>query len=153
MFRTRWILLLPLAVGLAAVVLRASAQEATADATPAKLRAEVAAFFDNLSSGPPAQALQTLAGSGPLASQREALATLAEKATELEPRYGKFRAAESLGSRSIGKDVVVLRYLYKCDRAPVAWHFTYYRDQARAAGADDRWLLIGVKFDTQLDAL
>lgn len=56
--------------------------------------------------------------------------------------------------KSVGKDVVLLKYLYKCEKFPVVWYVAYYRDFTRAVTAsDDRWVVISIRFDTQVEAL
>ena len=49
---------------------------------------------------------------------------------------------------------MLVRYLLKCEKFPVIWHVVFYRNFARAAGAtEDTWVVISVRFDTQVEAL
>ena len=45
-----------------------------------------------------------------------------------------------------------MKYLFKCEKFPVVWYFTYYRDFSRAGG-EDYWVVISVRFDTQVELL
>jgi hypothetical protein len=63
--------------------------------------------------------------------------------------YGKPRAeepVERIKAQRIGKDLAVLRYVYKFDQLPVVWHFTFYR-------TNGKWLLVGVRFDHDYEGL
>ena len=50
---------------------------------------------------------------------------------------------------------LLLKYLFKCEAFPVVWYFTYYRDfsHSRTASEDENWVIIAVRFDTQLELL
>ena len=58
---------------------------------------------------------------------------------------------------ALGKDLVLLRYLYKCDNFPVVWHIAYYRDQREPrlgeASNGESSRVISIRFDTDLEAL
>ena len=89
-------------------------------------------------------------GKGPL-SKNESLTELVKKASKLEERYGRYTGNEAASVKTIGNDLVILRYLFKGERFPVVWHFYYYR-AANGAMAKD-WNLIEIRFDTNLDGL
>ena len=77
------------------------------------------------------------------------------KAEQIERSYGKHQETERISAKRVGKDLVVLKYLFKCKDFPVVWHFTYYRDFSRTALASDvnNWVVIGVRFNTELESL
>ncbi|MCL2349093.1 MAG: hypothetical protein FWC50_12640 [Planctomycetaceae bacterium] len=68
---------------------------------------------------------------------------------------------EPLDTRKAGKDLILIRYLYKGETFPVVWQFTFYRSQilngSRSGDVgtmtSSQWDCIGVKFDTNLDVL
>jgi hypothetical protein len=123
----------------------------------ADLRAK--AFLDNLTSKQATveQTYETLLKGGPLASKKQAIETLVTRSAELETKYGKFRASERIEAKRIGADVLILKYLYKCDNFPVVWYFTFYRDQrpasASATTTTRTWSVIAVRFDTEIELL
>ncbi len=53
---------------------------------------------------------------------------------------------ERITAQRIGKDLAVLRYLYKFEHLPVVWHFSFYR-------TGGKWVLVGVRFDHDYEAL
>ncbi len=64
--------------------------------------------------------------------------------------YGSPRATderiERIKAQRIGKDLAVLRYLYKFEQLPVVWHFSFYR-------TGTKWVLVGVRFDHEYESL
>lgn len=63
---------------------------------------------------------------------------------------------EFLDDRTIGQDIILVRYLYKSESYPVVWYFTFYRSQTVRSSVDTAtsagtWNCIGIKFDTNLD--
>ena len=116
----------------------------------------VQGFFDNLAKEDVAVSvvLDDLLAGGPLADSPDRL-TLIESIGQFDERYGKFVEAELIAANDVGEDVLVMHYLYKGRSFPVVWHFTFYRDFQRLSGAEgfDRWVVIGVRFDTDLEAL
>jgi len=67
---------------------------------------------------------------------------------------------EPLDTRKVGKDLILIRYLYKGDAFPVVWQFTFYRSQINNPRSGDggtmtssQWDCIGAKFHTNLDSL
>jgi hypothetical protein len=116
--------------------------------------ARVTTFFEALGGKAPAldKALAELMADGPLAARKTAVESLLAETRKLETRYGKYRAAERIEAKRIGTDVMVLKYLTKCDNFPVVWHFTFYRDQ-RPTAAAAAWNVIAVRFDTDVELL
>lgn len=125
------------------------------DPVIAALGARATHFLDSVSGGQTQSAYQDLLAGSPLLKQAEALKTLVSRTVELEPKYGRYRGCERIGSRRVGNDLVLLKYLYKCDNYPVLWYFTFYRTPAPGdlSPEDDTWRVITVRFDTELDAL
>lgn len=95
-----------------------------------------------------------LAGS-PLAQQTDAVKQLVASTQTIESRFGEFHDFERIDARQIGKDLVLMKFLYKCENYPVVWYFTFYRDFQRAETSPDNnhWRAIGVRFDTDLELL
>jgi hypothetical protein len=137
----------------------AQSTETTTEEIVAAADARAKAFLDNLSSKQTTveQTYETLLKGGPLASKKQAIETLVTRSAELETKYGKFRAAERIEAKRIGSDVLILKYLYKCDNFPVVWYFTFYRDQRPASAAATTttrtWSVIAVRFDTEIELL
>lgn len=118
------------------------------------LKAKVDAFFDKLTDDTigPEGAVRDVVGSGPLKDRNQDIAKLIEQATALEQRYGAYTGHEPVGSRAVGKDLIFLRYLYKGEKFPVVWHFTFYRTGNNGA-INREWLLIALRFDSKVEAL
>lgn len=98
------------------------------------------------------RAMRDLIASGPLKDRDEEIVRLVDSASKLTDRYGKYTGHELVSSKMIGTDLVYLRYLYKAERFPVVWHFTFYRTTG-AGGVKKEWTLIALKFDAQLEQL
>jgi hypothetical protein len=133
------------------------AQSDQPDVEIAPLEEKVARFFEEMSAGPPLGAYQQLLAGSWLAKEKDGLKTLAEKTAELKDKYGECRRPEKIVAKRVGVDVVLLKYLYKCERSPVVWHVTFYRPPSRgAAGGVEtggNWEVIAVRFDTDLESL
>jgi hypothetical protein len=100
----------------------------------------------------PERAVREIVGSGPLKDRNDEISKLIEQALLLDQRYGISTGHEPVGIRAAGSDLVFLRYLYKGERFPVVWYFTFYRT-AIANGLKRDWSLISVRFDTKLETL
>ena len=150
---TKLPLFLLVLVGFAPLV---AAQERTAQqqAEVEKLQGGIDDFFKGLSNPliGPDQAFGTLVGKGPLKGKDE-LPKLIKKAGELEGNYGRYTGHDVASIKTVGNDLVILRYLYKSERFPVVWHFYYYRAGNGAATTKGDWNLIEIRFDTNLDGL
>ena len=111
-------------------------------------------FFDDLTDETlgPDRAFRELIGNGPLKDRNEDISKLIDQAQTLEQRYGAYTGNEMVSSKAVGKDLIFLCYLYKGERFPVVWYFTFYR--AEAIGAAKReWSLIALRFDAKIEAL
>ena len=135
--------------------LRAQDVPATKDPAFAALEGRISQFFEDVSSGQTQNAFQSLLTGSPLAKQTEALKTLIEKTKELQTKYGQYRAFEQIGARRVGSDLVLMKYLYKCQQAPVVWYFAFYRSAGVGdpPSEKDNWRVITVRFDTDLESL
>jgi len=154
---------LPLTLGAALLILLLSALIASVsvDAQPTGLlndRAKepdekIRLFFEDILADKPSKAfgdlLQTLSAS-------EKTVDLKTKLEEVKNQFGTFRQYETIGTKSVGEDLVFLQYLLKCDRHPVVWTFTFYRrpvESGTMAASASPWLVIGLRFDSNLDPL
>jgi hypothetical protein len=138
------------------VVTPARAEDETAFTDPvvAKLNDRVMRFLNEIAERRETDAWRDLLSGSQLAEQTAVVKTLVERSKELVERYGKYRESEGVGAKRVGKDLVLLKYLYKCEKFPIIWNIVYYRDAGRAAtNSDDSWIVISIRFDTQLDAL
>ena len=132
----------------------AADESAFADPVVAKLNDKVLRFLQDVSQGKEQEAFDDLLAGSQLAEQSAAVKGLIEKSKGIVDRYGVHRENEAISAKRIGKDVVLLKYLFKCEKFPVVWHLAYYRDSARANNAaDDHWVVISIRFDTQLESL
>ncbi len=126
-----------------------------ADAEIQRLNSQVEQFFSLLSDGRQDEAFEDLLANSQALSRSPSIAELKRAAQELERRFGRYRGSEQVEARRVGKDVIVLKYLYKCDAFPVVWYFTFYRtavlDEMPAPAVS--WTLITVRFDTQVESL
>jgi hypothetical protein len=150
MFRAGVVLLLLLAP------CGASGQEPPEDdAVLALLNERSKQFLDAVTLNRIETAIKDLLAGGPLEKQAESIKTLTTKTRELEKKYGACRGVERVDARRIGKDLVLAKYLYKCENFPVVWYFTYYRDFKRTDLSPDTesWILIAVRFDTDVELL
>lgn len=115
---------------------------------------KVTQFFDAVSFNEVEVGLNDLLAGSQLLKQKEQITTLIAKTQDLEKRFGTFRNYERVGARRVGQDLVLLRYLYKCEQFPVVWYVTYYRDFNRGDPDDaDNYRVIAIRFDTDLEAL
>ena len=131
------------------------AEEATiVDPIVGKLHEKITRFFDRLANPEEGAAFNDLLLGSPLSERTAAVKELIERSKELPGRYGTRRDSEQISAKRIGKDVIVLKYLLKYEKFPVVWYFVYYRDFARLTPAsDDYWIVISMRFDTQVELL
>ncbi len=145
------------ALGICLGLASLAAAEEKADADLSLLEDKVALFFDGVATGRAQSAYAELLAGGPLAREAEGIKGLVEKTDALKERYGDYRRFERVASRRVGSDVVLMKYLYKCEHFPVVWHFTFYRLPPCASGppsdSGSGWRVISVRFDTDLEAL
>ena len=82
-------------------------------------------FFQNLNDeeSEPQKAFTDLLAGGPLAGGE--LKKLIDGVADLEKKYGEYLESERIAAKRVGRDLVLLRYLYKTRTYPIAWYFTY----------------------------
>jgi hypothetical protein len=138
----------------------AYAQPDKLDPVVSELDGRVRDFFERVSHAETGTAFQRILKGSTLAQQTEAVETLVTKTNELKKKYGEYRKSERISAKRVGEDVVLMRYLYKCEQYPVVWYFTFYRTPPRGNitateihAAASNWRVIAVRFDTDLDAL
>ena len=120
------------------------------------LDARVRPFLEAVSQGGTQKAYDDLLRGSPLLLKKaEAVKTLIQQTNELQTRFGRYRNFERIDARQIGKDLVVMKYLYKCEDYPVVWYFTFYRLPAgnETPAEESGWRVIVVRFDTELELL
>lgn len=135
-----------------------AAQEAPAakDTVIDALDARARLFLEAVSQGDTQKACDDLLRGSPLLlKQAEAVKTLIKQTNELPARFGRYCNFERIAARQIGQDLVVMKYLYKCEDFPIVWYFTFYRPPSRNETPTDdvAWRVITVRFDTQLELL
>jgi hypothetical protein len=132
-----------------------AAQEKPGDKVIDALDARVKLFLEEVKSGKSDTAYEKLLSGSQLLKQAEALKKQVDKTNELEALYGQYKGFERIADRRVGNDLVLLRYLYKCERFPVVWHFAFYRAPEATPPAKENgdWRVILVRFDTNLEAL
>ena len=145
-----WIVtaVLTLAAGIATV----SVSQQTEPTDP--LKRSVDEFFSVLGIDQnPQTAFERLLGRGPLA-RHPSIQEMVSKVEGFDDKYGAYVRHAPVVERSVGgeQDIVFLKYLYLAENYPVVWHFTFYRRPSRIGESRD-WLLIGVRFDTELETL
>ena len=120
------------------------------------LDARVAQFLEGVSLGQTPAAYHELLAGSQLLKQTEALAALVAKTDELKKKYGRYREFERIAAKRVGTNLVLSKYLYKCEDFPVVWYFAFYRTPAPGEPppeAKSTWRVISVRFDTQLEPL
>jgi hypothetical protein len=131
----------------------AGAQLPTAD-TYKELDDNIQTFFKSLvSSGNTARAFENLLLQSPLGTS-SAVTDIRTKLDETKKLVGEFQAYEPYLKKSIGKDIVQIKYILKGEYYPVIWTFTFYRKPSPQGSADNQlgpWQLIEMRFDSTLD--
>ncbi len=152
----------PIAVGLVVITFCLlsdrvlSAQES--DRVIELLNPRVSQFFEEVSqnstSAEPAFHNLLLGGRLAAESETDKVVALAAKASELTNRFGEYRGYDRIQAKRIGEDLVLMKYLYKCEHFPVVWYFTFYRAPGDLGSENaDAWRVIIVRFDTELELL
>lgn len=125
------------------------------DGAVAELDERVARFLEGISLGDVDEAYEALLAGSRLANNEEAIESFVEKTKQIEQLYGQFDSFERVDARRVGRDLVVMKYLYKSEDFPVVWYFTFYR--TRNSGdtlvGEDNWRVITLRFDTQFELL
>jgi hypothetical protein len=118
------------------------------------VKARVETFFQSLTNPTlgPERAFPELIGNGPLKDRTDEIKRLIEQAATLDQRYGDYSGHDFASSKTVGADLVFLKYLYKGERYPVVFCFTFYR-AGPIGGFDREWSLIGLRFDSRIEAL
>ena len=120
------------------------------------LRESIGNFFENLSDPNKGaeKAIKDFLKNTPLADNEKIKTKFTDEVRLIGQNFGPYVSYEPIGVKTIGSDLVVFRYLYKCQNYPAVWYFTYYRPRAKSAdsSASTSWTLIGFRFDTNLDA-
>ena len=128
-----------------------TAQTST-DSEMTALQTRIKGFFDKLTAQPSSpdafpNAYQRLLSG--LQSQETGIQDMVPK-TEAMMKNGTRWQPEFLDSKSVGSDIILVRYILKSETHPVVWYFTFYRPPT---GTIRTWNCIGVRFDTNLDSL
>jgi hypothetical protein len=120
----------------------------------AALQNKVDLFFRQLTDKTvgPERAVREIVASGPLKDRNDEISKLIDQAALLDQRFGTFTGQQPVGVKAVGSDLVFLRYLYKGERFPVVWYFTFYRTTI-TPGLKRDWSLISLRFDTKVEAL
>ena len=121
------------------------------------LREQIGNFFENMSDPNKgvSKALEDFVKNSSLADNEKTKTRIADGLKAIHQNFGAYVAYEAIGVKNLGNDLVVFRYLYKCQDYPVVWYFTYYRPHASTsepAASQTSWNLIGFRYDTNLDA-
>jgi hypothetical protein len=132
-----------------------SPAQGTSDPEIEGLDRRVKQFLEGVMTGNAQAAYQQLLAGSQFAKQTEAVNALVDKTRELKTKYGDCHGYEQVAVKRIGKDVVVLKYLYQCEHFPIVWHVTFYRSPQRGDSGDDNnsWRVVILRFDTDLEAL
>jgi len=101
------------------------------------------------------KSFEVLLTSSPLQNDQEKMQMMIARTKELRTKYGEFRKVTPLPARRVGDNLVLLKYLYECERYPVVWYFTYYRVfKANETPRDtENWVLVALRFDTDLESI
>jgi len=119
----------------------------------------VSLFLEGVSSGSSGSigaAYGDLLVGSPLSKETKAVDALVQQTARIKQLYGEYRAFERVSQKRVGTDLVLLKYLYKCENFPIVWHFAFYRTPSRAdlkTETGDGWRVIMVRFDTELELL
>jgi len=135
---------------------RVSQGQEPADPVIEAINSRVTQFLEGVSMGQAQTAYQEFLAGSQLLKQTEALKALVDKTNQLETKYGRYQAFEQVAAKRVGADLVLLRYLYKCENFPVVWYFTFYRTPKRGDPPpedNNNWRVISVRFDTRLELL
>jgi hypothetical protein len=148
-------------MGLAAGLICLSADRIAPAQQPADpdlemLQARVDDFFEGISVGGRTQtAYQELLAGSRLLKQTKEIDALVNRTDQIHEQYGPYHGFEPIAARRVGKDLVLLRYLYKCEHFPVVFYFTFYRTPRGEPPTEtsNSWRVIVVRFDTELELL
>jgi hypothetical protein len=103
-------------------------------------------FLDDIVKGEVEKAYNELLSQTLLAQRVDAIEQQKQQTSQFFDTYGKLLGSELVIKQELGKSVVRLVYILKCEKMPVVWEFYYYK-------ADKDWLLISLKSRDSLDFL
>ncbi|MDR0610805.1 MAG: hypothetical protein LBG58_11895 [Planctomycetaceae bacterium] len=116
-----------------------------------ELEDKIRTFFDQLIIGNTTNAFENLLLQSPLGSSSAPAAEIRTKLDETKKHVGEFHAYEFYQVKPIGKDIVLIRCILKCEYYPVVWTFTFYRKASLPGSTGTSWQLIELRFDSNLD--
>jgi hypothetical protein len=128
----------------------AAAQQAAGDSYK-ELDDKIRSFFDYLISGNTTTAFDNLLLQSPLGSSSAPAAEIRSKLDDTKKQVGEFHAYEFYQAKPVGKDIVLIRYILKCEYYPVVWTFTFYRKPSLQSSTGTPWQLVEMRFDSNLD--
>lgn len=141
-----------------AAVMAQSTQTASVPTDLDGLHTTVKIFFETISdeTAGPQKGLEELLKNSPITREdrEKTILALSNNIREITRRFGPCLSFESIGAKMIGRDLIVLRYLYKCRDYPVVWYFTFYRaggDTDTESGSGGVWTLIHFYYDSNLN--
>lgn len=156
----RWasFLLLPVGIGLmfsVTVFSQGQNNVAVSDPDVQRLDGQARQFFGFLAEDRVSDAFDDLLIDSPALERSPSIDDLKKSAQEISRRFGPNLGVEQVQAKRVGQDVIALAYLYKCERFPLVWRFTYYRtaDVDEMAAPTMNWKLIALSFDTDLAKL
>ncbi|HBT75394.1 MAG TPA: hypothetical protein DEB39_00380 [Planctomycetaceae bacterium] len=119
-----------------------------------QLRTRVDLFFNELdTASSSSMPFEKLLLGGPLegSGTSESVDSLKSHFETVKKQFGPYFGYELIDEKSVGRnpDLVLMRYLYKCEKHPVVWYFTFYRRPS----APNNWVIVDVRFDTNLAVL
>ena len=133
------------------VMLSAQASGQQPDPVVDGLNKRMRTFFDQIKMSRIPEAYSELLKTGPL-STREDRKGLEDQTKLIEATYGPYRGDEPVYTKRIGSDVILAKYLYKCERYPVLWHVTFYQ-MTTGTDTSRTWQVVSIRFDTDLELL
>ena len=150
-----------LSVGLLAIAAclvsgQSSSGQEKVDPVVESLDGKVSLFLEGISHGTAKKAFDDFLIGSPLSKKTADREALIESTSKLTEQFGEYRAFKLISAKRIGNDLVLMKYLYKCETFPVVWYFTFYRTPPRGerpADTADSWRAIIVRFDTELELL
>jgi len=149
-----FVLTLPLLVLATRIAAAQESQRTVSEDDLKSVRSRVDTFFQSLTNPTlgPERAFPELIANGPLKERTDDIKKLIDQALTLDQRYGDYSGHDFASSKAVGADLVFLKYLYKGERFPVVFCFTFYR-AGPIGGFDREWSLIGLRFDSRIEAL
>jgi hypothetical protein len=112
-------------------------------------------FTDLATQSDQKSAFDQLLANGPLADpvRNADVQKLVEQHNKLAEKYGPSASSPELVSvKKAGESLVTLKYLYKAEKFPIVWYFTYYRPR-KLNQPDEGWFVVSLRFDTRLELL